>query len=74
MLTTKYEWDKDDVAKIWCLGPEGMGPNLLLNGTKGVQYIHEVKDSMEADFNWTTKEVVMAEEGTRGILVNIEDA
>ena len=42
--------------KIWCFGPETSGPNLLVDATKAVQYLNEIKDSMEAAFQWATKE------------------
>ena len=34
-----------------------MGPNLLIDVTKGVQYLNEIKDSVVAGFQWATKEV-----------------
>ncbi len=38
-------------------GPEGKGPNLLVDASKGVQYLNEIKDSVVAGFQWATKEV-----------------
>ena len=34
-----------------------MGPNILVDCTKGVQYLNEIKDSVVAGFQWATKEV-----------------
>lgn len=59
--------------KLWCFGPETSGPNLLVDGTKAVQYLNEIKDSMEAAFQWATKEAVMTEENMRGIKMSIQD-
>lgn len=59
-LAEKYEWDATEARKIWCFGPEGTGPNLLVDVTKGVQYLNEIKDSVIAGFQWATKEVPMA--------------
>lgn len=56
-LADKYEWDATEARKIWCFGPEGTGPNLLVDVTKGVQYLNEIKDSVIAGFQWATKEV-----------------
>ena len=53
----KYKYDANEARKIWCFGPEGTGPNLLMDVTKGVQYLNEIKDSMVAGFQWATKEV-----------------
>jgi elongation factor 2 len=70
-LADKFEWDKNDALKIWCFGPETSGPNFLVDMTKAVQYLNEIKDSMEAAFQWATKEAVMTEENMRGIRFNI---
>lgn len=56
-LAEKYEYDATEARKIWCFGPEGSGPNLLVDVTKGVQYLNEIKDSVVAGFQWATKEV-----------------
>lgn len=56
-LSDKYMWGVTDARKIWCFGPDGTGPNLLVDVTKGVQYLNEIKDSMVAGFQWATKQV-----------------
>lgn len=56
-LADKYAYEINEARKIWCFGPEGMGPNLLMDVTKGVQYLNEIKDSVVAGFQWATKEV-----------------
>ena len=58
-LNEKYEYDVTEARKIWCFGPEGTGPNLLIDCTKGVQYLNEIKDSVVAGFQWATKEVCL---------------
>ena len=73
VLTEKYEWDKTDSQKIWCFGPDTNGPNILVDVAKGVQFLNEIKDSMEAAFQWATKEGVMCDENMRGIRFNIHD-
>jgi elongation factor 2 len=72
-LNEKYDYDVTEARKIWCFGPEGTGPNLLIDVTKGVQYLNEIKDSVVAGFQWAMKEGVMAEENCRGIRVNLYD-
>ena len=57
-LADKYEWDATEARKIWGFGPEGTGPNLLMDVTKGVQYLNEIKDSVLAGFQWAAKEVI----------------
>jgi len=72
-LADKYDWDATEARKIWCFGPEGTGPNLLVDCTKGVQYLNEIKDSVIAGFQWATKESVLCEENMRGVRFNIYD-
>ncbi|KAI1283060.1 Eukaryotic translation elongation factor 2 [Halotydeus destructor] len=72
-LNDKYEWDVTECRKIWSFGPEGTGPNILMDVTKGVQYLNEIKDSVVAGFQWASKESVLCEENMRGIRFNIHD-
>jgi len=72
-LQNEFEMDQNDGRRIWCFGPEGTGPNLLIDQTKGVQYLNEIKDSCAAAFAWVTKEGILAEENMRGTRYNILD-
>nr|QVU21286.1 translation elongation factor 2 [Salpingoeca llamariensis] len=72
-LADNFEWDVGDARKIWCFGPEGTGPNMVVDVSKGVQYLNEIKDSVVAGFQWATKEGVLADEHMRGIRFNIHD-
>ena len=72
-LVEKYEWDADVAKKIWCYGPEGRGPNVVVDVTKGIQNMNEIKDSFVAAWQWAAKEGVMCNENMRGIRINIED-
>jgi len=72
-LADKYEWDVTDARKIWGFGPDTTGANLLVDVTKGVQYLNEIKDSVVAGFQWVTKEGVMTEENMRGVRINLMD-
>lgn len=58
VLVEKYNWDATEARKIWSFGPEGTGPNMLVDVTKGVQYLNEIKDSVVAGFQWASKEVI----------------
>ncbi|KAF8506552.1 eukaryotic translation elongation factor 2 [Russula emetica] len=73
VLADEFSWDVTDARKIWCFGPDTTGPNLLVDVTKGVQYLNEIKDSCVAAFQWATKEGVCAEENMRGVRINILD-
>lgn len=72
-LTDEFEWEKDDTTKIWCFGPENTGPNVVVDITKGVQYMNELKESMVSSFQWSSKQGVLCEENMRGMRFNITD-
>lgn len=72
-LADKYDYDITEARKIWCFGPDTTGPNLLIDCTKGVQYLNEIKDSVVAGFQWATKEGVMCDENMRAVRFNIYD-
>lgn len=72
-LVEKYEWDVNEARKIWTFGPDSTGPNLLVDVTKGVQYLNEIKDSVVSGFNWATKEGPLCEENVRAVRFNIHD-
>ena len=72
-LIDKYEWDQHDAKKLWVFGPDQCGPNFLVDQTKSVQFLNEIRDSMESAFQNVTKEGVLAEESLRGVRFNIQD-
>ena len=72
-LIDKYEWDQHDAKKLWVFGPDQCGPNFLVDQTKSVQFLNEIRDSMEAAFQNVAKEGVLAEESLRGVRFNIQD-
>merc|ERR1711876_13157 len=72
-LADKYEYDITEARKIWCFGPDTMGPNLMIDCTKGVQYLNEIKDSVVAGFQWATKEGVLCDENMRSVRFNLYD-
>jgi elongation factor 2 len=73
MLAEKYDYDATESRKIWCFGPEGTGPNIVVDVTKGVQYLNEIKDSVVAGFQWAAKEGVLCEENMRGVRFDLHD-
>jgi len=73
LLADNFGWDIMDAKKIWAFGPEHTGANLLVDVTKGVSFLNEIKDSVESAFQWTTKEGVLCSENMRGCRFNILD-
>jgi elongation factor 2 len=72
-LVDDYNWNMNDIRKIWCFGPYGKGANLLVDQTKGVQYLNEIKDSVISGFQMATREGPIAEEPMRSCRFNIMD-
>ena len=68
-----YVWEKDDTTKIWTYGPNTNGPNMFVDVAKGVQFLNEIKDSVDAAFQWATREGAMCDENMRGVRINIYD-
>ena len=73
VLADDYGWDVTDARKIWCFGPDTTGANLLVDQTKAVQYLNEIKDSVVSGFQWATREGPVAEEPMRSVRFNIMD-
>jgi len=73
-LVSTFGWDKEDAERIWAFGPENVGANMLVDMTKGVQYMNEIRDNMKSAFQWATVEGALAEESMRKIRFNIMDA
>merc|ERR1711971_1502034 len=72
-LSDKYDYDVTEARKIWCFGPETMGPNIFVDCTKGVQYLNEIKDSCVAGFQWASKEGALCDENMRAVRFNLYD-
>lgn len=72
-LADNFGWDVTDARKIWTFGPDTNGPNLLVDQTKAVQYLNEIKDSVVSGFQWATREGPVGEEPMRSVRFNILD-
>jgi len=72
-LVDKFGWEKSTTQKIWCFGPDGSGPNLVVDVTVGVQYLNEIKDSVVAGWQWVCREGPLCDETLRDVKINITD-
>lgn len=72
-LADNYGWDKKGAEKIWAFGPETEGPNMVIDETKAVQYLNEIKESVCAGFQWASKQGPLCDENMRGVRFNLED-
>jgi elongation factor 2 len=73
LMADKYGFDVGIARKIWAFGPDGTGPNLLVDASKGVQYLNEIKDHVNSGFQWATKEGPLCEEQMRGVCLKVID-
>jgi elongation factor 2 len=73
ILSDDYGWEKEETVKIWCFGPDNTGPNMVVDITKGVQYMNEIKESMVSSFQWAAKAGVLCDENMRGMRFNVLD-
>jgi elongation factor 2 len=73
-LADDFKWDVTDARKIWSFGcpPDGKA-NVVVDVTKGVAYLNEIKDSVVGAFFQATSAGVFCEEAMRGIRFNILD-
>jgi elongation factor 2 len=73
-LVDNFQWGKDEAMKLWTFGcpPEAV-PNVLVDQTKGVQYLNEIKDSMVGGFIQATAAGIICEEAMRGSRFNLQD-
>lgn len=74
ILVGDYNWNDSDAKKIWYFGPEGQEEtNLMVDVTKGAQYMNEIKDHVKAGFEKTVQCGVLCEEPLRGVRFNLHD-
>jgi len=72
-LADEFGWDVSEARKIWAFGPEGTGPNLFVDTTKGVNYLLEIKESVVGGFAWAAQNGPLCEEQMRGCRFNLMD-
>ncbi len=73
-LVEKYQWDPEDARKIWAIEPQHDLPNnMLVDTTKGVQYLNEIKQHVETGFVFCVNKGVLAGEPLRNVRFNIKD-
>jgi len=72
-MADEFGWDVTEARKIWAFGPDGRGPNLYVDTTKGVNYLMEIKESVVGGFNWACQNGPLCEEQMRGCRYNLLD-
>ena len=72
-LVDMFGWEKSETQKIWCFGPDGTGPNIVVDVTVAVQYLNEIKDSVVAGWQWVCKEGPLCDETLRDVRIDMHD-
>lgn len=73
VMADEFGWDVSEARKIWGFGPDGLGPNIFSDQTKGVDYLLEIKESVVNGFTWACKNGPMADEQLRGCKFSLQD-
>ncbi|MEM4406394.1 MAG: elongation factor EF-2 [Candidatus Methanomethylicaceae archaeon] len=71
ILREQAGWDTDVARGIWAIDSY---VNILVDATKGLQYMREIKDTVIQAFRLNVAEGPLAREPIRGLLVKIVDA
>jgi len=64
-------WDAEESRNIWAIDEHGC---ILVDRTKGVQYLNEVKDYVVSGFSYAMDDGPLTREYVRGVKVNLERA
>jgi elongation factor 2 len=74
-VADQFGFDSEDVGpkKLWAFGPDGNGPNWLMDATRAVQYLNEIKESIVSGFQWGTRQGPLCQEMCRGIILKVMD-
>jgi elongation factor 2 len=71
MLQKEAKYPTAEAKNVWALDEHR---NMLINLTKKVQNLHEVKDSIVSGFHWACRTGPICEEPQRGVKVELLDA
>jgi len=73
-LVAEFGWDAKAARKIVAFGcPPDAKANLLVNNTKGLQLMNEIKEYVVSGFNSSTAAGALCDEVLRGVRANIDD-
>ena len=67
-LKQEYDWDITDGLKIWSFGPApeeasgNYGANVLVDQTKAIQYLNEIKESVNSGLLWASRQGPLCED------------
>ncbi len=64
-------WSAQEAKNVWALEEHR---NILVDMTKGIQYLREVKETVNSGFRWAAKNGPLSDEPIRGVKVTLLDA
>ncbi|MFA5364269.1 MAG: elongation factor EF-2 [Candidatus Bathyarchaeia archaeon] len=70
-LRDEAGWTAQEAKNIWALEEHR---NILVDMTKGVQYLREVKETVASGFRWAARNGPLCDEPMRGLKVKLLDA
>jgi elongation factor 2 len=71
VLRQEAGWPTDEAKNVWALEEH---KNILIDLTKGIQYLREVREMVNSGFRWAAQNGPLADEPMRGIKVKLLDA
>jgi elongation factor 2 len=71
VLREEAGWSAKEAKNVWALEEH---KNILLDLTKGIQYLRDVKETVNSGFRWATKSGPLSDEPIRGVKVKLLDA
>jgi len=70
-LREEAGWSAQEAKNVWALEEHR---NILVDMTKGIQYLREVKETVNSGFRWAAKSGPLCDEPIRGVKVTLLDA
>jgi elongation factor 2 len=70
-LREEAGWSAQEAKNVWALEEHR---NILVDMTKGIQYLREVKETVNSGFRWAAKNGPLSDEPIRGVKVTLLDA
>lgn len=74
ILHEDYEWSLKDLSHIWSSGPRFYGSNILVDTTKSIPFLTDVKDFIINSFQTVCSSGPLCNEEMRGVRMNLRDA
>jgi len=73
MFKKKFGQAEEWVKQILCYSPDDCGPNVIVDSSKGVQNLHEVKDFLKMGLDVAVKEGPLIGETVQGLRLDLMD-